>query len=802
MKFRIGIVMAGAVSAGAYTAGVIDYLLEALQRWEDAKQKNRELGVGHPDYDRSLPMHDVVIDVMGGASAGGMTAAIATLGLFKGISPVTKRNPEEGANLIYDAWVNLNDDDSGTTIEKLLATDDLKGQKDKSVPSLLNAKGIWGIGDKAKDKLTGELSSWKSKLPEYISPEMEIILSLCSLRGIPVDMKFETEDLQIDPEEDWERLDNKKKEHRMYVHKWNAHFKLTDGDEKSVPDYTWKFDPRFEDNRSNFLSCAMASGAFPFGLRPIKVAQDPSEIKEEIITSPPVEYLRGQLSRLFHGNELVTPRLLGKDGFRSTIVDGGVVNNEPFVEVERVLRDGPIAQGDNAKGDSTNYALLMIDPFPSNNNPTEDQVFNYTHPLSVEKLLGPLFSAVRRQAMVKESDIPDLFSLNVTRGLIIPRNEHNKEFPIACGSLGGFGGFFSKEFREHDFFLGRKNCQSFLRKHFGIIERSIKEDSQMKEGVGVFHEYKECLDGKNDPMFVRFAHGSTEKKSYSENSAVMYPIIPDTYLRHASSKDKAYWDEKEKVDRAIIIPEEIRSPKISLSDLSKLKKPLRKRIDGVINAYLKRYLLRMPWFMKKSKFSIDNKTSDEEMKKIKMDLKESGIDFTSEISRNSSGEITDLSFQVSSDNDSKSFIHKSHISEDGPLDTVTIHVNHSNRTLQIIDEDKLKKMGSIAKIVQKLFTRENLWFILKFTVLFLIIHSVFVAANISWWKSEINWKDIYQEIEDGFFYDLIFGALQFIILTLLLLYLIKVLIVRGLTMGVFRQIVGDFFKRGLLDKEK
>ena len=35
--FRIGICMAGAVSAGAFTAGVMDYLMEALGDWEEKK---------------------------------------------------------------------------------------------------------------------------------------------------------------------------------------------------------------------------------------------------------------------------------------------------------------------------------------------------------------------------------------------------------------------------------------------------------------------------------------------------------------------------------------------------------------------------------------------------------------------------------------------------------------------------------------------------------------------------------------------------------------------------------------------
>ena len=35
--FEIGLVMAGAVSAGAYTAGVVDFLIEALDTWDQAR---------------------------------------------------------------------------------------------------------------------------------------------------------------------------------------------------------------------------------------------------------------------------------------------------------------------------------------------------------------------------------------------------------------------------------------------------------------------------------------------------------------------------------------------------------------------------------------------------------------------------------------------------------------------------------------------------------------------------------------------------------------------------------------------
>jgi predicted acylesterase/phospholipase RssA len=71
-EFQIGLTMSGAISAGAYTAGVLDFLIEALDAWEDARNG--------PDAD-TVPGHRVGIKVMSGASAGAITAAIGAIAL-------------------------------------------------------------------------------------------------------------------------------------------------------------------------------------------------------------------------------------------------------------------------------------------------------------------------------------------------------------------------------------------------------------------------------------------------------------------------------------------------------------------------------------------------------------------------------------------------------------------------------------------------------------------------------------------------------------------------------------------------
>ncbi len=53
--FHLGITMAGAVSAGAYTAGFMDYILEALSAWEAAKKENEN----NPNSRLFVSAHDV-----------------------------------------------------------------------------------------------------------------------------------------------------------------------------------------------------------------------------------------------------------------------------------------------------------------------------------------------------------------------------------------------------------------------------------------------------------------------------------------------------------------------------------------------------------------------------------------------------------------------------------------------------------------------------------------------------------------------------------------------------------------------
>jgi predicted acylesterase/phospholipase RssA len=70
--FQIGLALAGAISAGAYTAGVLDFLTQALSEW-DARR-------GQP----GVPSHRVAIKVIAGASAGAITGALGAVAIAPG----------------------------------------------------------------------------------------------------------------------------------------------------------------------------------------------------------------------------------------------------------------------------------------------------------------------------------------------------------------------------------------------------------------------------------------------------------------------------------------------------------------------------------------------------------------------------------------------------------------------------------------------------------------------------------------------------------------------------------------------
>jgi len=200
--YHIGLCMAGAISAGAYTAGVMDYLFEALDNWEKAKRG--EL----PGVDKnSVPQHDVIIDVMGGASAGGITSGLGALAAYTNFKPVTLGLPAaekiktQQANLFYNTWVNLTEKEGNDMFTQILNPEDLLGG---NIYSLLNAGFIEEIAANTVKPIQNDNNNGDSENNNfkrgYINDEMQLIVTLTNLNGIPYQINFLSDSTNQNPQ--------------------------------------------------------------------------------------------------------------------------------------------------------------------------------------------------------------------------------------------------------------------------------------------------------------------------------------------------------------------------------------------------------------------------------------------------------------------------------------------------------------------------------------------------------------------------------------------------------------------------
>ena len=490
-EFHIGITMAGAASAGCYTGGVMDYLFEMLDLWEKAKKRElpKEWGTIIYDY---VPQHKVIIDAMGGTSAGGMTTVMSGIYALKGkINPVTDPGDKSKKknNLLYDSWVLMNDEEDGPKVlEKAFITDDLDSTK--KIQSLLNSDFIDAICDNAfKDDL-----KYKER-PAYISKELEIILAHTMLRSVALAIDFTTQFGSL-------KASNSNPTHNTFDHFTVSHYKLNYNEEIDKNKYL-HFDP-FGESASLLKLTTKATGAFPIGLR----------FREFFKDELPAAYIQYTSEKIVSpdSSQMISPFRWPANfpnPFSFVSIDGGAINNEPFGEVLGVLKR---KYGLKKFGEPQQYALIMIDPFPDV-APTGA----YKQPDDLFSIVPAIIGTLWDQSKVKRAEMLDAYSNSYYRGEIYPKRYTydpqqkkyiDEPYPIACGAAMAFGGFLDIDFRHHDFFLGRDNAKNFFRVYF-----SCEYDPQ---NVHPIHSTW------TDPMIEKF--------KFQRDGKTFLPIIPDMHL--------------------------------------------------------------------------------------------------------------------------------------------------------------------------------------------------------------------------------------------------------------------------------
>jgi hypothetical protein len=147
-------------------------------------------------------------------------------------------------------------------------------------------------------------------------------------------------------------------------------------------------------------------------------------------------------------------------------------------------------------------AVIMVSPFPEL-KPIAPQGLPASNILGIFSALLP---TLIDQARFKPSEI--ILAADRKHGsryLIGPsrviddgtKNGKEQVYGIASGLLGGFGGFAARTFRDHDYQLGRRNCQQFLRQAFALPAGNPIVVNWKEAGVDItkFH----AIPRENDP---------------------------------------------------------------------------------------------------------------------------------------------------------------------------------------------------------------------------------------------------------------------------------------------------------------
>ena len=500
----LGLTLAGAVSAGAYTAGVMDFLFEALDKWENRK-KSKVPGT---------PTHRVEIPIIGGSSAGGMTGIIAAAALQDSFLPVATLPSDQEAltgNKFYDSWVHLT---GGDMFAKLLDKADLSSNP---VRSAFNTNFIDEISER-----TIKTSGGKTVDRDYIAKNLKVFVTMSNLKGFEYDLGFRS---------DVERTN----EYIVKRHNDYACFVLNDG--------TYNGDGwiplNFANNTNTDLArqTAIATGAFPIGLKARYIKRH----SKYIIDNPWIN-ING-----------AKPKVDSDTLREDLMVDGGMINNEPFGYVEDVLKGLTVFKDIEFSRQFKNFrsTTIMIDPFPSEGSKFEAND-------GIVSVGGKVLGAMMNQSRTKPDEVIKAFqSDSASHYLISPK----RYFPVnngkgevreggkavACGFLGGFGGFINKQFRIHDYFLGRANCERFLRHQFTVPKET--NNKVIQDG------YKGITD-------TSLFQSKTDKKDSLQIIPLFSKEKENPYLPDFGSSD---W------------------PKVNKDDVWKYKKELKKRVGGIIS---------------------------------------------------------------------------------------------------------------------------------------------------------------------------------------------------------------------------
>lgn len=543
-KFEIGLAMAGSVSAGAYSAGVLDFLVEALDAWAENGGKG------------NIPKLDVAVTTAAGTSGGGICVGLLAQACRYDHKPVKKQPSDEQYGKTFNPFFRVWSD---VSIEELLTNSDKPdwssaSDRDDIPPSFLNGRALGKAAHRLIVKWPAEAKlKARAMFPEWLDERLRLYVTLGNSTGIPYQIRFKgassaLQGHQMTMHVDYAGFDLREKMSPtdlsppdIYALQWDDVLGVIDGQDMQIASKEWEL----------FRRTLLGTGAFPIALPPQEIAIDPNAYTWRFA------YISSQGEHIWAEpwpeRETTSGNLTALDpsGYTLFCHDGGAYNNEPIEPVIRSMfgSDGPLEGDDD--GESSERAVIIIDPLigaslesqlrgGADSGPTEAQQtlvkmfgekFGRRFGLSslVSYVLGIYNQTRFKQIDLTLADADDVFS----RFLISPTAKCKIDgqqrtirgtAALTSGGFRAFAGFFSRVQTWYDFQLGRRNCREFLLKTFVLPEKNPVIQKRLKN----------LRTKVKRDAFLKQAESVAGKSA--DGTQVMVPIIPVLDIIKAGEK--------------------------------------------------------------------------------------------------------------------------------------------------------------------------------------------------------------------------------------------------------------------------
>lgn len=330
MTQKLAIAISGAVSLGSYEAGVMYEIIEAIAK--------------HNEDENTMEDEKIEIDVITGASAGGMTASILAQKLLFAANELRNSN----TNALFRAWVEDVD------LELLFKT----YSGDDPNKSIFSSALIAEIGERHL------LHRYHPNNPPTIqrhpaaATEIRLGIAMSNLNG-------------FDYQTPLTNLSNSTNPGNL-----NRSFVYTQHKDRAV--YTLNSESDDKDLWAEIELRARSSGAFPFAFRVLPVSRNKDE-----------EVFEGSLFR----NGQVQQRTFA-------YTDGGVFENEPLGMAKKLVN-----QVDQNPRDYENRFFLYVAPGSKKSSTSEFKAQDANYFNTAKALAGAIFTQARFQDWIVTSQI-------------------------------------------------------------------------------------------------------------------------------------------------------------------------------------------------------------------------------------------------------------------------------------------------------------------------------------------------------------------------------------------------------------